>query len=104
MTLRRLITTVAALALAASVLLSGCAVRNLFAKPDDTLEPAPAGITQKVENNRMFGVLPHIGAPMPASLTLDMRTRRSANHLFSHAGHFAQTCARGNHHKPKIIT
>jgi outer membrane protein assembly factor BamE len=54
----RLFQRSATLALAASVLLSGCAVRNLFAKPDDTIEPAPAGITQKVENNRMFGVLP----------------------------------------------
>lgn len=48
----------AALALAASVLLSGCAVRDLFAKRDDALEPAPAGVTQKVENTKMFGILP----------------------------------------------
>lgn len=48
----------AALALAVSVLLSGCAVRDMFAKRDEKLETKPAGVTQKVENSRMFGVLP----------------------------------------------
>ncbi len=46
------------LALAAATLLSGCAVRSMFtssaAKPDD----APSGITQTVEQNKLFGILP----------------------------------------------
>ncbi len=48
----------AVLALAAAFLLSGCAVQNLFGKRDDTLVPAPAGVTRTVESPKMFGLLP----------------------------------------------
>ncbi len=48
----------AALAVAASVLLSGCGATNLFTKRDDEPKPVTTGVRQTVENTKMFGLLP----------------------------------------------
>lgn len=47
-----------AIALATSVLLSGCAMRSMFSGTAAKPEEAPSGLTQKVEQNKLFGILP----------------------------------------------
>ncbi len=48
----------AIVALAALPLLSGCGFTSLFAKKDDKIEPAAAGVTQTVKPSKLFGILP----------------------------------------------
>ena len=47
----------AATAIVFSCLLCGC-VSKLFAEGEQSLEAAPAGVTQRVQQSKLFGVLP----------------------------------------------
>lgn len=47
-----------ALALLAATLVSGCAVRSMFTDATPQPDQAPSGITQTVEQEKLFGILP----------------------------------------------
>ncbi len=55
---RKPIFSAATLALAAAFLLSGCSFQSLFTKQNDKIATPSAGVTQKVESARSFGLLP----------------------------------------------